>query len=219
MLRRPISQEWVPSASKLSIVFGILSFFFFLPMSKALLQSEPVSANPSETVSPVDTAEVNQAPLPVVPQPTVKPVAPADRAAINAVENLLARYDVDKERISRTARAIVASGRRHKVEPRLLASIMIVESGANPYAVSSKGAIGAMQIHLPTWGAMADEQGINLFKLEDNVDLGARILGDYIAESGVWEGVMRYKGFFSDNPASQQSAADYARKVRRIYDS
>ena len=73
-----------------------------------------------------------------------------------------------------------------------------------------------MQIHLRTWGQIADEQDINLFKVEDNVDFGARILHDYVAANGLWEGVARYRGK-NDTPESQQSAAEYVQKVQRIY--
>ena len=65
--------------------------------------------------------------------------------------------------------------------PRLVASIIIVESRANPFAISESDSVGIMQIHLPTWGRSPTEQGINLFKIEDNVDLGVRILSGYIA--------------------------------------
>jgi hypothetical protein len=73
-----------------------------------------------------------------------------------------------------------------------------------------------MQIHLPTWGEIADRENINLFKVEDNISLGVRILRGYIAQYGLWEGVMRYQGM-TDSPESQQKADDYAQKVKHIY--
>ena len=70
-----------------------------------------------------------------------------------------------------------------------------------------------MQIHLPTWGRQADREGINLFKIEDNVDFGVRILKDYVHRFGLWEGVKRYNGWSPDNPDSSQAADDYVAKV------
>jgi soluble lytic murein transglycosylase-like protein len=113
-------------------------------------------------------------------------------------------------------RAIVSSSSRHGLDPRLVASIVIVESGANPYAVSEADSVGIMQIHLGTWGAIADKENINLFKVEDNVEFGVRILRDYIAATDTWEGVARYRGK-TDAPESQRAALEYVQKVQRIY--
>jgi hypothetical protein len=48
--------------------------------------------------------------------------------------------------------------------------------------------------------------------------MGARILHGYIAESGLWEGVMRYRGW-SSQPGSRESAQVYADLVRQIFES
>src|SRR5437867_11908247 len=129
---------------------------------------------------------------------------------------MLARYDVDGEKRNRVARAIVTSSRKYNLDPRLVASVMIVESRADPHAISERHSIGLMQIHLATWGPIADKQGINLFKIEDNVDLGARILKGYIGQYGLWEGVAHYTGC-TDTPESRQTAGDYVRKVQKVY--
>ena len=94
---------------------------------------------------------------------------------------------------------------------------MIVESRANPFAISEKDSVGIMQIHLPTWGDTTDRESINLLKIEDNIDFGARILKDYIRQYGLWEGVKRYKGWIPDDPASEQSVHGYLAKVQNIY--
>jgi soluble lytic murein transglycosylase-like protein len=138
----------------------------------------------------------------------------AENAA--AVEKMLVRHGVNKERLPRVVRAIVSSSSRHGVDPRLVASIVIVESGANPYAISEADSVGLMQIHLGTWAAIADKEDINLFKVEDNVEFGVRILRDYISASDTWEGVARYRGK-TDAPESQRTALEYVQKVQRIY--
>ena len=138
--------------------------------------------------------------------------------AVEAMEGFLERYKVDEAQRERVARAIIVSSRKHNLDPKLVASIMIVESRANPFAISSSDSIGIMQIHLPTWGQTADEQGINLFKIEDNIDFGVRILKDYVRRFGIWGGVKRYKGWDSDSPASIQSAEGYIQKIHGLYD-
>jgi soluble lytic murein transglycosylase-like protein len=143
--------------------------------------------------------------------------AVAPNPAVRALTSFLTKYKVAKEHQDRVAEAIVASGRKYNLDPRLVASIMIVESRANPFAISTSDAIGIMQIHLPTWGRTADREDINLFKIEDNVDFGVRILRDYVRRYGLWDGVKRYKGWDSQVPESTQSAEEYVQKVQRIY--
>ena len=136
---------------------------------------------------------------------------------VRSMEAFLARNEVREANRSRMASSIVTSARKYNLDPRLIASITIVESRGNPFAISNKNAIGIMQIHLPTWGQTADREGINLLKIEDNIDFGARILKNYVSHFGLWEGVKRYNGFIADNPVSEQSADDYVVKVQRIY--
>jgi soluble lytic murein transglycosylase-like protein len=123
---------------------------------------------------------------------------------------------VNSEFRHRIASAIVFSGKKHNVDPLLLASILVVESRGNPFAVSEADSMGVMQIHLPTWGDLIEKEGINVFRIEDNVDLGTRILKGYIRQSGVWDGVARYKGRY-ETPESYASADAYVRKVQRVY--
>jgi soluble lytic murein transglycosylase-like protein len=160
-------------------------------------------------------------PTAIAPALPVSGLAPAAAEARRvesaaAVEKILVRHGVKRERVPRVVRAIVSSSSRHDVDPRLVASIVIVESGADPYAVSEADAVGLMQIHLGTWGAIADKENINLFKVEDNVEFGVRILRDYITANGTWEGVARYRGK-TDAPESQQTALEYVHKIQRIY--
>jgi soluble lytic murein transglycosylase-like protein len=145
-------------------------------------------------------------------------VAPAVDPSVKAIEAFLERYKVQEGQRGRIAAAIVKSGRKNDVDPRLIASIMIVESRANPFAISGAEAVGIMQVHLPTWGHRADKEGINLFKIEDNVEFGVRILKDYVHRFGLWEGVKRYNGWSAEIPSTEQSASEYVGKVQRIYD-
>jgi hypothetical protein len=143
-------------------------------------------------------------------------LAPIPGNVLAPIEAILDRFKVEKTYRDRVARSILRSSWKHDVDPRLVTSIMMVESRANPFAISGSDAIGLMQIHLPTWGSKAEREGINLFKIEDNVDFGVRILKDYIRRYGIWGGVKRYKGWY-DNPTSEQNANEYVQKVQRIY--
>jgi len=147
-------------------------------------------------------------------QPIVVPVSPA----VRSVDAFLEKNEIRASDRRRLAESIVASAIKHDLSPRLIASIMIVESRGNAFAISGKDAVGIMQIHLPTWGQTADREGINLFRIEDNIDFGARILKTYVRQFGLWQGVKRYNGFIADNPTSVQSAEEYVGKVQRVYE-
>ena len=140
-------------------------------------------------------------------------------SAVTIMEAFLERHRVNSSHIGRVAEAIVRSSRKYHIDSRLIASIMIVESRANPFAISGSDSIGIMQIHVPTWGKTADQEGINLLKVEDNVDFGVRILKQYVDRYGLWQGVKRYKGWNPENPVSAQNADEYVEKVQRIYTS
>jgi soluble lytic murein transglycosylase-like protein len=132
------------------------------------------------------------------------------------ITRMLRDYVDDKERLPRVVRAIMTSSQKYKIDPKLVASIVIVESGADPFAVSTAESVGIMQIHLPTWGRVADKENINLFKIEDNVDFGVRILRSYITKGDIWGGVARYLGR-GETAESQQAADAYVEKVQRVY--
>lgn len=135
-------------------------------------------------------------------------------STLNEIDALLKKFEINGAHRKRVAEAIVQSSRRHDIDPRLVASIMIVESRGNPFAISSSNAVGIMQIHVPTWSRTVDEEGINLFKIEDNVDFGVRILTDYVKRYGRNEGIERYNGW---DPNAPESAKAYLQKVQNVY--
>jgi soluble lytic murein transglycosylase-like protein len=193
-------KELLSKPFKVVILVGLLAILLFaFPTPGAFVLSD-------EDQVQVAQSTVQQAALVSIPNP-----------AVLAIAAILDRYKVDDEHRTRAATAIVTSSQKYNVDPRLVASIMIVESRANPFAISSKESIGIMQIHLPTWGQTADREGINLFKIEDNVDFGVRILKGYVRQYGLWEGVKRYKGWKSESPESTQSAEEYLQKIQGIY--
>jgi soluble lytic murein transglycosylase-like protein len=193
-------KEWMSKSSKLLILTIVLSVLVLgFPTPSAFVFSGPGAVH-----------SIEEAGLQI-------PVALSSNPAVTAIESFLKKNDVEESHQNRVARAIVTSSKKYDLDARLIASIMIVESRANPFAISNLESIGIMQIHLATWGQQAEREGINLFKIEDNVDLGSRILKDYIHRFGLWEGVKRYNGWNPDNPESFQAANDYLAKVQHIY--
>jgi hypothetical protein len=139
---------------------------------------------------------------------------PISDPAVYSIEGLLERNSrVSAVARARIARAVVASSRKYDVDPYLVTSILLVESSGNPFAISGRDAVGIMQIHVPTWGSLVDMEKINLFRVEDNIDLGARILKDYTRRYGLWDGVMRYLG--AGGPSDE--AMEYVSRVQDIF--
>jgi len=149
--------------------------------------------------------------------PDTTPKISGPDSAINPIDSLLKQFNVDNARRPRVALAIVRSSRTHNVDARLIASILIIESRGNPFAISRSDAVGIMQIHVPTWARTVDEEGINLFKIEDNIDFGARILKKYVEQYGRDEGIKRYNGWIAGDSESEQNAEAYFQRVQRVY--
>jgi transglycosylase-like protein with SLT domain len=72
------------------------------------------------------------------------------------------------------------ASKRFAVPEHWIASVMGVESGNNPHAISSKGAIGLMQIMPDTWAELRDRYilGADPFDPHDNIFAGAAYLGE-----------------------------------------
>jgi soluble lytic murein transglycosylase-like protein len=185
-------------SSKLGGAAVVAVLILGFPTPSASGYSVPVSERPVQTV-----------------QATVDPVA----AEVRKITAFLERHQVSEQNRSRLAESIVASSRKYGLNSRLIASIMIVESRGNPFAISGQDAVGIMQIHLPTWGETADRENINLLKIEDNVDFGARILNDHVRRFGVDEGIRRYNGYIPGEPTWEQSSQVYLEKVQAVYGS
>ena len=167
------------------------------------------------------TVSASEAPKPVQTVVVVAPVAKPKNTvspAVRSMDGFLKSHKVSEENRARLANALVASAKKYDLNPRLLASVMIVESRGNQFAVSGADAVGLMQIHLPTWGETVDRENINLFKIEDNIDFGARILRDYVRRFGMWDGVKRYNGLVPGDPVWEESAAAYLAKVQEVYE-
>ena len=99
---------------------------------------------------------------------------------------------------------VTAVATRQGLNPRLLHSLVLVESSGKPSAISKKGAIGLSQVHWPTWKHRWSKK--DLLDPEKNLIAGATILKQYMRESGsLDEALRKYSG----------GARDYARKVRR----
>ena len=92
--------------------------------------------------------------------------------------------------VARHAEAIDLAAARHGVDPRLVAIIVLVESNGESGAISALGARGLMQVMPQTAADIAHRHALppptpaGLETIETNLDLGARLLAELIADFG-----------------------------------
>ena len=90
----------------------------------------------------------------------------------------------------RIGRAVLRSSASYELDPQLVTAIILVESGARPWALSPKGAVGLMQVmpHMTETLMLAG----NLTTIESNVEAGCSILADNIRRLGEDDGISAY---------------------------
>jgi hypothetical protein len=130
-------------------------------------------------------ADVSTAP------PSGVPEAPAPGAA-ERMADVLRRVNpsLSESELERIAAAVVRYGAKYELAPDLVGAILLVESGARPWAVSPKGARGLMQV-MPYMVRPLGMVG-TLSTIETNIEAGCVILADNIRRLGEADGVSAY---------------------------
>jgi hypothetical protein len=99
--------------------------------------------------------------------------------------------DADSDLIEATAKAAIDTN----LDPAILAATVATESSCNPFAVSSRGAVGLTQVMIRIWSSKFDfGHDVNLFNKYDSLRTGAAILADSINRYGTQAGIQRYNG-------------------------
>ena len=129
---------------------------------------------------------------------------------IEAVANAVARrYRISREATRELVGTAYREGKGIGVDPLLIIAVMAVESRFNPIAQSDGGAIGLMQVipryHTDKFDAA---RGESMLDPRRNIQLGARVLKEYIRRGGTdVAGLQLYNG------ASADASNVYANKV------
>jgi soluble lytic murein transglycosylase-like protein len=131
--------------------------------------------------------------------------APLTIAEIFGRSQPCANADIDL--IETTARASIDND----LDPGIAAATIAVESGCNQYAISTRGAIGYMQIVPKVWKDQYDLAGSdNLLNEVDNIRTGTKIMQSLIDQYGTVSGIQHYNGMGADCLACDP---DYSSKI------
>jgi len=145
---------------------------------------------------------------------------PADAAAlhdreIDAVSAAVAkRYRVARDATRGLVALAYQAGARSGVDPLLIIAVIAVESRFNPIAQSDGGAMGLMQV-IPHYHAdKLGTAGGSVLDPETNIQLGARVLKEYLRRGGTEvAGLQLYNGSSGDpdNAYAQRVLAEKQR--------
>ncbi len=111
------------------------------------------------------------------------------------ISQVLRRYTRNGDVADRIADAVVAEGRRKKIDPALIVGVMLVETdNLNPRARSFVGARGLMQVmpfHRGQWRCKSTD----LYNIEGNICHGVSVLADNIKRApNLRTALQRYNG-------------------------
>lgn len=100
---------------------------------------------------------------------------------------------------------IVIEANKFELDPNLIAAVMLQESGGDPYAYSTSGAVGLMQI-MPRDGIAEKFMCINgpcftnrpsseeLYNPQFNIEYGSRMLSNLFSRNGDWREALKSYG-------------------------
>jgi soluble lytic murein transglycosylase-like protein len=159
----------------------------------ALRSALPIPAAVAESPSDEGLAEavaepaMVQAALPTATDPRQKYV----------VQYLSRRYRVAEEATRMLVSAAFRIGHENKMDPLLILSVVAIESSLNPFAESSMGAQGLMQVMTRVHADRFEPHGGQIAALDPvaNMKVGSAILSDLISRGGsVERGLQLYVG-------------------------
>jgi len=108
-------------------------------------------------------------------QVMVREVQQAEKTDMRRGNYVVPRYVVKRQHLFHPI--IQKAADRYEIDPALVKAIIMVESSYNPKAVSSKGAMGLMQLMPGTARALGVEDGFNP---EHNIEAGVKYLRQLI---------------------------------------
>ena len=84
---------------------------------------------------------------------------------------------------SKIVEVVYNKSKHYGFDPNVILGLIHIESNFRPYAISSKGAYGLMQVNYSIWKDELDIDNLRIFDIEYNIDLGLKILKHYYEKS------------------------------------
>ena len=156
-------------------------------------------------------------------QPTPPPQAAESASSSSEEQENCPLSSAYPDKVLRWCDLIVASASEHDLPPELIAAVILQESGGDPQAYSSSGAVGLMQV-MPRDGLAARFQCVNgpcfasrptIAELQDppyNIEYGTRMLAGLLARHGDLRAALKAYG-------PMDMGYRYADIVLSIYDN
>jgi soluble lytic murein transglycosylase-like protein len=118
--------------------------------------------------------------------------SPGPAISAEAIGRVLRRSNptLSEAEVDRIGEAVVRYSAKYELDADIVTAVMLVESGARPWAVSPMGARGLMQV-MPHMMRPMGMVG-NLSTIETNVEAGCIILADNIRRLGEQDGISAY---------------------------
>jgi soluble lytic murein transglycosylase-like protein len=156
-------------------------------------------------------------PAPIETTPAAPdPAAQALEEQRAVAEFIARRYRVAEAASTTYVSSAYRSGLAYSVDPLLILAVMAIESSYNPKAESHMGARGLMQI-IPRWHPeKLEEHGGEsaLLDPEVNIQVGARILREYMARAGEMQVALQMYNGARDEPTARYAGKVLAEKAR-----
>lgn len=231
-LKKPMAHSNNVALDLIQFVLAIAAILFFVGMAHLFLteratsetqiqdSADTVTARTAATFSAVAFTEE---PLvqPGQPARSLSEAAPLTTVPVlspqmqNALTYVQRRYKVSPEALIPVFEVAQMIGTERRIDPLLILSIIAIESRFNPFAESSMGAKGLMQV-IPRFHTDKLPAGANERSLLDpviNVQVGVKVLEEAIRRKGGLEaGLQQYAG--SSDPDGAYAAKVLAEKER-----
>jgi hypothetical protein len=129
------------------------------------------------------------------------------------------KYRVAPEPLSALVAEAYEVGQRAKLDPTLILAVMAIESGFNPFAQSTVGAQGLMQVMTRVHTAKYDNFGGTMAAFDPltNLKVGVKILQECIARAGSVEGGLQYYVGAGNSDAGQSYAMKVLAEHARLF--
>lgn len=143
----------------------------------------------------------------------VKAESPLQREQRLVSEFLARRYRVSEQVLDGVVATAYRAGKELAVDPLLILSVAAIESRFNPVAESVFGAQGLMQI-IPKFHSDKLHRNASLFDPDTNIQVGARILKEYLRRGGDLQTALEMYGGVSEESESQYASKVMAERSR-----